>query len=60
MHTYANISQNMLKEYCLYEKCTYDKKRLYIPNWEVDNNIGQDRLTGRKALDPKHCRQPYF
>ncbi len=59
-HTYANISQNVLKEYCWYEKCTYDKKRLCIPNGKVDNNMGPDRSTDPKALDRKHCRQPYF
>ncbi len=32
-------------------------KRL-IPQGTVDNNLGPDRLTGPKALDPNYCRQP--
>ena len=28
------------------------------PQETVDNNLWPDRLTGPKALDSKHCRQP--
>ena len=28
-----------------------------IPLETVDNNLGPDRLTGPKALDPYYCRQ---
>ncbi len=28
-----------------------------IPQGTVDNNLGPDRLTDPKALDPKYCRQ---
>ncbi len=29
-----------------------------IPQGTVDNNLGPDRLAGRRALDPNYCRQP--
>ncbi len=27
-------------------------------NNTIDNNLGPDRLTGPKALDPNYCRKP--
>ena len=29
-----------------------------IPQGTVDNNLGADRLSGLRALDPNYCRQP--
>ncbi len=29
-----------------------------IPQRTVDNNLGQDRFAGPKALGPNYCRQP--
>ncbi len=29
-----------------------------IPQGKIDNNLGPDRLSGPKALDPNYFRQP--
>ncbi len=29
----------------------------FIPQGTVDNNLGPDRLSGPKALDPDHCKK---
>ena len=39
-------------------KKVIDSPLRVIPQGTVDNNLGQDRLAGPKALDPNYCRQP--
>ena len=40
------------------QKCVVDPIIRLIPEVTVDNNLGPDRLSGPKALDPNYYRQP--